>query len=866
MAKKAPPAFPLFGDLSEKKMRALGEKLDKLQDPNGFKHYELLAKHTEGPNQLLLWHLVRCGLVGRAVQSAGLYRRLSEYIPNDVTAADVIAVLRHVPEDMGTLDRGKSRDSMMWTPKVLTAVDELLVHAYVADAAAVRAVRDELPHSLQVAIDFVRRRAGEAIDPEHAREICEHIAERHSAEGMAFHAELPRIVDGALVAWRVSDDAAVRELAELFGTHAQWAELQRTWLRSHVAEFRSEPDSAAKRNGDGLRRIELRELVYLFGDSYAKHSTVLQAFGERSEAPELLLAVADELLQAGLAPFRIDAVQVKPAPEPRRGAMDDDEDGDDGGDGDDDYAGGDDDEDYGGEMDDDGEEDGEVEEEPDAGPENDRVRALAEALTVLAIERLHAAGRALPGSCDAAFDLERVFESDAAYIVRMRAALALLGPARAHAVIRRVVAKPHYFIKAVVIADVCHDPAVVEEVLTRLDGEGGYVDADLLGFCGLQVVPAVARHAALVGDPGKRAKYREANNYILARASAAGQAIDPSLDECIDIGVIQFSYGAPKVDLVLALLDGLPLARQEAVLRANLGRGVEAVAVVRCVRVDATDALLEEVFAALLRDAGKIVSGALGGRLRALGGRVVAPLQRAFGATPLQATLMRELERALDDDAFAAFKATLDRPIETREQELRRLCAGLPGPKTTIYRLTRAERAPAADEVGRIGGTPRGVAEGDVPEYGDEAMEHVITLDLARMPGFGRKDARSLSLYLPDPEHGEEHEQGVLVWRTEAELAAAPGSVTGAVAIEVEAFEVPTAIFDGRAEGDLGRVRSMVYSSRGYALGGPLWLQEGDEGEDASFLFQFDEGLCHINLGDSGVMYVFDHGVTWQCH
>lgn len=69
-----------------------------------------------------------------------------------------------------------------------------------------------------------------------------------------------------------------------------------------------------------------------------------------------------------------------------------------------------------------------------------------------------------------------------------------------------------------------------------------------------------------------------------------------------------------------------------------------------------------------------------------------------------------------------------------------------------------------------------------------------------------------------------------------------------------------------RPEGDVGRVRSIVYASKGYALGGPLWLQDGDAGEDDSFLFQFDEGLCPINLGDCGVMYVFDHGVSWQCH
>ena len=228
---------------------------------------------------------------------------------------------------------------------------------------------------------------------------------------------------------------------------------------------------------------------------------------------------------------------------------------------------------------------------------------------------------------------------------------------------------------------------------------------------------------------------------------------------------------------------------------------------------------------------------------------------------------MRELQRALDHQAFTEFEASLGRPIETREQELRRLCESLPGPKVRIYRLRRADRPPTADEVGRIGGAPRGVKADDVPKRRDEAMAHVITLDLARLPGMtGPAGARSVSLYLPDPEYGKHHSGGQLLWRGEAELADAPGSVTEARAIEVDALEVPQAIFHGDCEGDMERVRSLVYASHGYALGGPLWLQEGPEGEDPDFLFQFDEGLCSINLGDCGVMYVFGGDITWQCH
>ena len=133
-----------------------------------------------------------------------------------------------------------------------------------------------------------------------------------------------------------------------------------------------------------------------------------------------------------------------------------------------------------------------------AAPPDATLASLAEALTVLAAERLHAQGLAIPGEVDAAFDLERVYDSDPAYIGRLRRVLTLLGPARAHAVILRVLEKPYYYGKAAAVADVWHDEAVVEAVLARFERPDAYVDAELLGYNGPQVVPALARHARSV--------------------------------------------------------------------------------------------------------------------------------------------------------------------------------------------------------------------------------------------------------------------------------------------------------------------------------------------------------------------------------
>lgn len=59
-----------------------------------------------------------------------------------------------------------------------------------------------------------------------------------------------------------------------------------------------------------------------------------------------------------------------------------------------------------------------------------------------------------------------------------------------------------------------------------------------------------------------------------------------------------------------------------------------------------------------------------------------------------------------------------------------------------------------------------------------------------------------------------------------------------------------------------GPVQDGVRRLGARALGAPLWLQ-GDE-YDGEFVMQFDESFLDINLGDSGIMYVFADTAFWQ--
>lgn len=856
----AKPTIPPFEELNDRKLRALGKKLDKLADPNGYKHTNLLWKHMNDAGALL-WHLARHGLVLEEVRSAGLFRNLGDYARH-ASAADIVAVLRRVPADMGELDRGQARAWVSFTPGVLPSIDPLITAAYLQDRAALLAAREELGDNVRLAIDFVRRRAGETIEPEASATILRHLVAQHCEHGLHTNSDLPWIKDGEAVAFALSSTAKVEELAALFGAPSAWAEEVLAWVLPRVKLFRERANQMAEQALAGLRLASLSDLVYLFGDGWWDARVVLQTLDARKDAPAALFAAALRLAAEGTGPCRIMVPQIAAEKPARGGGGGDDEDDDDddgGGDAYDEYSEYDD-----GEADeDDGDED--VEE---AGGDHERIRALALVLTIVGVERAVAAGEAIPPEVDARFDLDRVFESDPELVVRLRGALSALGPLRAHAVIRATLAKEFYAGKAAAVADVQFDAAVVEEVLARV-GAGSYgVDADLLGFCTPAIVPQVVRAQARASSPEHAARWGEAILYILARASAAGQTWDAALDEHLQLDRIRFSYGGSKIDPVLAMLDRLPLERWTRVITANLERCAEEPwRLVRALRVDAPPDLVDRILAGVLARRQTITSGALGDRLRNFGEELAAPLVRALGDGPVENTLMKELERALAPAVFAAVKARLGQAIETPEQELRRLAASVPGPKVRIYRLARGEGEPAPGSVARIGGAPRGVSTPPVDR--DEPMTHVITLDLAQLPELAarRPGVRGLSLYLPDPDTGDRHRHGALVWTREDELAGAPGSTAGARSVVVEAFDVPAAIFEGgELEGAAKRVRAIVYSSHGYAGGGPLWLQDGPAGEDPSFLFQFDEGLCHINLGDMGVMYVFEHEIDWQCH
>ncbi len=128
---------------------------------------------------------------------------------------------------------------------------------------------------------------------------------------------------------------------------------------------------------------------------------------------------------------------------------------------------------------------------------------------------------------------------------------------------------------------------------------------------------------------------------------------------------------------------------------------------------------------------------------------------------------------------------------------------------------------------------------------------------------------RTISLFRHSPDHNEAFTPGngqtAVVMSTEAQLAAPAAPPDGAKLEPRTRFRVVAVDVDPAVWATESELRDELYRCSARVGGAPLWLQD-DEGGDAGFVMQFDEGFCSMNLGDSGIMYVYADDAFWQCH
>ena len=206
------------------------------------------------------------------------------------------------------------------------------------------------------------------------------------------------------------------------------------------------------------------------------------------------------------------------------------------------------------------------------------------------------------------------------------------------------------------------------------------------------------------------------------------------------------------------------------------------------------------------------------------------------------------------------------------------------GLTTTIYLLKKEEVKPGVTRINRVAGAAIGVSDALWPKYEGERMHHAITLDLKSVPKLQhecQENIVAVALFVSDLMDNESYvplnqeskvihltqkdiDQGVNPWipQSDDDYQVEPCS------FEPYEIEVPLEIFDehiyDRDESDLMFKLFEEISSYSFAGGKPIWIQSAEY--DADILFQFDESLVDMNLGDGGCMYVFKDTAFWQCH
>lgn len=477
--------------------------------------------------------------------------------------------------------------------------------------------------------------------------------------------------------------------------------------------------------------------------------------------------------------------------------------------------------------------------------------------------------------------LERVIE-----------ALGALGEARAVALLRGVLANKYYKDHALPFLAEYADPTLWEEARAAIYTftEKNFPGMELTAY-GLGRLPPsrlpwlIETHDGAPDKQDLREGLVRAVMHVLAAAAARGEVVE---DEAVDrllrfdgweaTGLGDYYYGHYVHGLLLRALKAIPRDRAIGLVRAQLGLNrLRPFGALALLQDPETTRLAFDQLAASAETLNSGMARWVKEGVTELGAAAHAEVRRLLVAEAHPA-LVKVFKDALGDATFKALTADLAAKEESAVARVRRLASKLPGATTRVYALRRlgeeeAEEA-AATGLSQTGGAPPPLSDERWPTFKKEKMEFLLALDLQQLPELrqGRPDAAAVALYLSSIDdnaaYTPHNKESAVVWITHAEAEAwAPARAEEpGEGIVVEAIEVPSAaLYASEEDADLHELHRLIYALPGRALGPPIWLQ-GDEDSGGEFLFQFDEALASTNLGDCGVMYVFDDTAFWQCH
>jgi len=435
-----------------------------------------------------------------------------------------------------------------------------------------------------------------------------------------------------------------------------------------------------------------------------------------------------------------------------------------------------------------------------------------------------------------------------------------------------------------------NDPAFWERAIAVLENEDlrGHQTSLGLAQLPLSALPILEAAWARAKKKESKATFHRAIVGVLARAASRGETWDARWDELVQMEVEAASYDYPYVGALLRkVVHRLPTERAEKVLVRELDpkRPKSFARAMTLVASHPTEAVLHAAFRGLLVAEERIASEdqhAMGPAMSAIpdvaawvkwllkkgaGSKLASVFESAVGGTDKY----KALKASLESDGVETAKV-LDKVDQLVALAKRELGASVGEP---IYLLRRFDTTPkelAPLGLNRIGGLPPGVTADEWPTCNDEPMVHLFTLDLATMPELRQQlgGKRTFSFFMASPEMNEAYEPGndqtAVVMLDDAQVGAEGEAPEDTVVRDTQYFEpvrveVPSRVFFAGG----GELYKAIYGAHARVLGDPIWLQSEEDG-GGTFVMQLDEGFVDVNLGDMGVLYVYDDGGFWQCH
>lgn len=467
-----------------------------------------------------------------------------------------------------------------------------------------------------------------------------------------------------------------------------------------------------------------------------------------------------------------------------------------------------------------------------------------------------------------------------------RRAARALGP-RLSEVLRRELARGHALAVAPLLPLV-EDPSFLASALTTIRQQRplaqGHLVGAALGMLPRAALPLLSRAHDDETDPEMREWLGVAIVGVLARAASSGATWDAAFDRFLRTDLGETAEERRCIDpLVCAAIAGLPEARAEAVLLANLDisqrerftRAFELLGLCATPKLvaHALGALLDVEATLLDSDVDRIEAGLKGlfepdEHVRWL---LAAGAGSRLGSALVGVVGNEEKLEALRSEVVASgarVARALD-SIDVLEAMVGRLAEAT---KQTIYLLRPVDDRPSDAGLNRIGGVPVGVTTRRWPKHRGKPMAHVLTLDVLTMPALAKvlePDARTVSVFVANPDAADAIEPGndrtrVLVM-TSKDVARAELAPPSAVRIREAAWfepvpvEVPVAVFGARA-GTLRELREEI-AKHPRVLGEPIW--HGEPAHRGTLLAQFDASFVGVSSHD-GCMFVFADTAFWQ--